>query len=230
MQQPASADSDTRKKRSGKRGSAVRVGCQKMEVISQGMVLHSKDWPSGTDHVLATKGIGRAGMRVAQWSARLFCFTYDVEYRPWSQNQAADCLSRLPLPTHAAAMEEPEMVASVLSTLSVSDLTSSSARCLELTLLRAQMERGWPKCKKDVDPALTPYFLIRHELCIWHTSDEGWASLLCSSVSMCYCGSLGAWHASRSSAHQTEATWTVLVASDGQAGGIHHFHMPHLSA
>ena len=86
-----------------------------------------------TDHqalttLLATKGIGRVGMRVARWSARLLCFTYDVEYRPESQNQAANCLSRLPLPTHTAAMEEePEMVASVLSTLSVSDFTSSSA-------------------------------------------------------------------------------------------------------
>lgn len=49
-----------------------------------------------TDHqalttLLATKGIGWAGMRVARWSARLLCFTYNVEYRPGSQNQAADC-------------------------------------------------------------------------------------------------------------------------------------------
>lgn len=122
-----------------------------------------------TDHqalttLLATKGIGRAGMRVARWSARLLCFTYGMEYKPGSQNQTADCLSRLPLPANTAAVEEPEMVASVLPALSVSDFTSSSAQCPELTLLRAQIQKGWPKCKKHVDSALAPYFLIRHEL------------------------------------------------------------------
>lgn len=102
-----------------------------------------------TDHqaqttMLAIKGLGRAGMRVAQWSARLLCFAYDIEYRPGSQNQAADCLSRLLLPTRTAAMEEAEMVASVLSSLSVDDFTPSSAQCPSLTLLCAQIERSWP--------------------------------------------------------------------------------------
>lgn len=31
---------------------------------------------------LATKGMGRAGMRVARWSARLLCFNYDIVHRP----------------------------------------------------------------------------------------------------------------------------------------------------
>lgn len=122
-----------------------------------------------TDHqalttLLATKGIGWAGMRVARWSARLLCFTYNVEYRPGSQNQAADCLSCLPLPADTDTGEEPDMVASILPALSVSDFTASSAQYPEITLLRAQIEKGWPKCKKDVDSALAPYCLIRHEL------------------------------------------------------------------
>lgn len=54
-----------------------------------------------TDHqalttLLTTKGMGRAGMRIACWAARLLCFDYDVIYRPVSQNHTADCLSRLP--------------------------------------------------------------------------------------------------------------------------------------
>ena len=55
-----------------------------------------------TDHqalttLLSTKGADRAGMRIARWSARLLCFNYDVIYRAGTQNQTADCLSRLPL-------------------------------------------------------------------------------------------------------------------------------------
>uniref|UniRef100_A0A3B5PS62 Gypsy retrotransposon integrase-like protein 1 n=1 Tax=Xiphophorus maculatus TaxID=8083 RepID=A0A3B5PS62_XIPMA len=122
-----------------------------------------------TDHqalttLLATKGIGRAGMRVARWSARLLCFTYDLEYRPGSQNQAADCLSWLPLPMDSTPVDEPDMVASIVSALSVTEFTSASSQCHELTLLRGQIEKGWPKCKKDVDPVLIPYFHIRNEL------------------------------------------------------------------
>ena len=60
-----------------------------------------------TDHqalttLLSTKGADRAGMRIARWSARLLCFNYDVVYRAGTQNQTADCLSRLPLPTDPA--------------------------------------------------------------------------------------------------------------------------------
>ena len=36
---------------SGRRGSGMRVGGRKMQVVSLGMALHSKDWSSGTDHV-----------------------------------------------------------------------------------------------------------------------------------------------------------------------------------
>lgn len=50
-----------------------------------------------TDHqalttLLTSKGTGRAGLRIARWSARLLCFTYDVAYRPGKLNVTADCL------------------------------------------------------------------------------------------------------------------------------------------
>ncbi len=53
--------------------------------------LWGQDFTLRTDHrafttLLATKGIGRAGMRVARWSARLLCYTYDVVYRPESRD------------------------------------------------------------------------------------------------------------------------------------------------
>ncbi len=49
-----------------------------------------------TDHsplstLLSTKGLGRAGMRLGQWSARLLCFNYSMKYKPGQDNVTADC-------------------------------------------------------------------------------------------------------------------------------------------
>ncbi|KAL1277069.1 hypothetical protein QQF64_023742 [Cirrhinus molitorella] len=126
-----------------------------------------------TDHralttLLATKGIGRAGMRVARWSARLLCYTYDVVYRPGSLNYAVDCLSRLPLPTGSRGALEPEMVAFVtgLPTLSENEFLSALESCPELARLRSQIGQGWPKTGRELDPVLVPFFRIRDELCV----------------------------------------------------------------
>lgn len=119
--------------------------------------------------MLATKGIGRAGMRVARWSVQLLCFLYDIEYRPGAQNQAADCLSRLPLPVTTEDIEEPEMVAAVfagLHSVSMEDFTIASESCPELWLLRTQILKEWPHNKKDVDPALSSFFFIHDELSV----------------------------------------------------------------
>ncbi|CAM5089414.1 unnamed protein product [Eretmochelys imbricata] len=64
-----------------------------------------------TDHsplttLLTTKGWGRAGYRIARWSARLLSFNYELEYKPGNQNVVADCLSRLPLPSPDAPTED----------------------------------------------------------------------------------------------------------------------------
>lgn len=81
----------------------------------------------GTDHyhttLLATKGIGCAGLRVTSWAARLLCFTYI--YCPWDSNCAADCLSRLPLPAQSDDSVEPDM-----------DFISALEVCLDLVLHR----------------------------------------------------------------------------------------------
>ncbi|XP_048853517.1 uncharacterized protein K02A2.6-like isoform X1 [Brienomyrus brachyistius] len=129
-----------------------------------------------TDHqalttLLSTKGIGRAGMRVARWSARLLCFDYDVVYRPGSQNYTADCLSRLPLPAPPDSISdsEPEMVAhisAVLSSLPVVDFNSACSTCPELSALRSQIESGWPPSVKSVSGILALYYKIRDELSV----------------------------------------------------------------
>lgn len=129
-----------------------------------------------TDHqalttLLATKGLGRAGMRIARWSARLLCFTYDMEYRPGSQNQPADCFSRLPLPAEedTESVTEPELVALLdteLKALSIDQFTEACEACPELTALREQIHRGWPKNQKSLPNELIPYFSERNELSV----------------------------------------------------------------
>lgn len=127
-----------------------------------------------TDHqalttLLSTKGLGRAGMRVARWSAHLLCFDYDVIYRPGSQNFVADCLSHLPLlvPSDSTFNAEPELVAQIsmtLCSLPVTDFDSAYLSCPELSALRSQIESGWPSSVKLVTNALAPYYKIRDEL------------------------------------------------------------------
>ena len=129
-----------------------------------------------TDHqalttLLTTKGIGRAGMRVARWSARLLCFDYDIVYRPGSQNYTADCLSRLPLPLPAdpSADVEPELVAQISSTLHalpVADFEAACSTCPEMTTLREQIHRGWPPSIRAVNQDMTPYYKVRDELSV----------------------------------------------------------------
>lgn len=129
-----------------------------------------------TDHqalttLLSTKGADRAGMRVARWSARLLCFTYDVEYRAGALNHAPDCLSRLPLPAASPLNgdNEPELVA-LLSMAPVSvtagEFEDASSSCPELAALRQQITRKWPRSEKRVNPMARPYFKIRNELSV----------------------------------------------------------------
>ena len=132
-----------------------------------------------TDHqalttLLTTKGMGRAGMRIARWSARLLTYDYNVIYRPGSDNYTADCLSRLPLPGDAdpALDAEPEMVAYItdaLSALPITDFEAAAASCPEVSALREQIARGWPQKVKMLSPDVAPYFPIRHELSVENT-------------------------------------------------------------
>jgi len=110
-------------------------------------------------------------MRIARWSARLLCFTYDVVYRAGAQNYAADCLSRLPLPSeeNAESVTEPELVALLdteLKALSVKDFAVACEACPELTAIRAQIKKGWPKTAKSLPAVLKPYFATRDELSV----------------------------------------------------------------
>ncbi|XP_057698600.1 uncharacterized protein K02A2.6-like [Corythoichthys intestinalis] len=128
-----------------------------------------------TDHqalttLLTSKGSSRAGLRIARWSARLLCFTYDVTYRPGYMNVNADCLSRLPLADTNEDTDEPDMIAAIfresLCAISLTEFSVASENCPELILLRRQIQEGWPKTKKDLPQYVAPYFQLRDELSV----------------------------------------------------------------
>nr|XP_055041695.1 uncharacterized protein K02A2.6-like [Misgurnus anguillicaudatus] len=129
-----------------------------------------------TDHqalttLLATRGMNRAGMRIARWSARLLCFNYNLEYRPGKSNFVADCLSRLPLPhSDAGQGEELGLIAEISKDISraipMKELLDECNSCPELSKLHSQIIQGWPKTLKQMDPTITAYFPIRHELAV----------------------------------------------------------------
>ena len=75
-------------------------------------VLRTDDSPLTT--LLSSKGLGRAGTRIARWFARLLSFNYEIVHKPGHQNVTADCLSRLPLlMTEPYHKPDVEMVALV---------------------------------------------------------------------------------------------------------------------
>lgn len=126
-----------------------------------------------TDHsplttLLTTKGLGRAGMRIARWSARLLTFNYTIEYKRGCDNVIADCLSRLPLPDADLQMEpDMEVVALVtddFAPVTADELTAACKGCPVLQQVRTYIREGWPRTAKGLDPALVPYFRIQTEL------------------------------------------------------------------
>ena len=119
-------------------------------------------------------GVGRAGLRMSRWSARLMSFNYDIIYRPGIENAPADCMPRLPLPAAPSPDgsiapansddSDPEYVA-LLTTArhsrSATDLDSACATCPELTKLCGQITRGWPLSPKGLDPDLLLCYKLR---------------------------------------------------------------------
>ncbi|KAI7797754.1 hypothetical protein IRJ41_019638, partial [Triplophysa rosa] len=131
-----------------------------------------------TDHqalttLLSTKGMNRAGMRVARWSARLLCFQYDVQYGPGKRNCVADCLSRMPLShTDADVATEQELISEVaeiqpfMTALLLAVFKAECEVCPELSQLRQMIQSRWPKLQKSVSNDLRLYFPVRLELAV----------------------------------------------------------------
>ncbi|KAL0149455.1 hypothetical protein M9458_055243 [Cirrhinus mrigala] len=113
------------------------------------------------------RGPGRAGMRIARWSARLMAFTYDIQYKPGHENVTADCLSRLPLPSTEPSLEHDLEVVALTSTFTVvtsSEFKEACDSCPIQAELHRLLASKWPKCAKALVHDQRPYFQVQNEL------------------------------------------------------------------
>ncbi|CAM4644478.1 unnamed protein product [Caretta caretta] len=121
--------------------------------------------------LLTTKGLGRAGYHIPQWSARLLPFNYELEYKPGNQNVVADCLSRLPLPSPDGPPEDEDVVVALItSTLTAVTREQFQAACSACPIQQKPREfltKSWPSYPKNLDPVLLPYFRVRDELSLF---------------------------------------------------------------
>ncbi|CAM4665226.1 unnamed protein product [Lepidochelys kempii] len=126
-----------------------------------------------TDHSplttsLTMKGLGRAGYRIARWSARLLSFNYELEYKPRNQNVVADGLSRLPLPSPDGPPEDEDVVValitSALTAVTREQFQAACSACPIQQKLWEFLTKRWPSHPKNLDPVLLPYFRVRDEL------------------------------------------------------------------
>ncbi|KAI3362902.1 hypothetical protein L3Q82_011499, partial [Scortum barcoo] len=66
----------------------------------------------------------------------------------------------------APAPHDTSSLRSFLGLASWYKFTAACDTCPELTQLRRQIQAGWPQCKKNVAPELTPYFNVQDELAV----------------------------------------------------------------
>ncbi|CAM5091596.1 unnamed protein product [Eretmochelys imbricata] len=127
--------------------------------------------PQPFDDVAHMEGLGRAGYRIARWSARLLSFNYELEYKPGNQNVVADCLSRLPLPSPDGPLEDEDVVVALItSTLAAVTREQFQAACSACPIQQKLWEfltNRWPSHPKNLDPVLLPYFRVRDELSLF---------------------------------------------------------------
>lgn len=128
-----------------------------------------------TDHqslttLLSSRGSGRQTMRIARWATRLMRFNYTVEYCPGAQNCAADALSRLPLPTEDAIVDDDsEIVIQAINTIfagnsvSKAELQQATADDSILSRVISHVMSRWPH---KVEDSMIPYKRLRDELSV----------------------------------------------------------------
>uniref|UniRef100_A0A3B3T9U7 Gypsy retrotransposon integrase-like protein 1 n=1 Tax=Paramormyrops kingsleyae TaxID=1676925 RepID=A0A3B3T9U7_9TELE len=128
-----------------------------------------------TDHsplttLLSSKGVGRARMRIARWSARLLCFNYTIEYKPGRDNVTADCLSRLPLScaetTEDVELEMVAVLTSDFAAVTEEELRRACDQCSVLSQVKSYITNGWPSTVKGLDPAMATFHRLQTELAV----------------------------------------------------------------
>ena len=132
--------------------------------------LWGREFVIRTDHaalrtMLTASGIGRAGMRLSRWAARLMTYSFTVEHVKGGSNPA-DGLSRLPGPGQHVE-DESQLVAAVttdVDAVSRAELAEAVAGDPVLRRLSDQIPQRWPRRLADVPEDLKPFYRFREEL------------------------------------------------------------------
>ena len=140
------------------------------------LYLFGRPFTLRTDHSALTTLLSRGNkgirpLRISRWYARLLNYNFIIVYRPGSQNQVADVLSRLPVddPDDTEARDEQQLISSVTehfpSAVSRSKLKEATLEDELLQKVQRFLVNGWPKNNK-VENALVSFFAIRDELSV----------------------------------------------------------------
>ena len=124
-----------------------------------------------TDHaalrtLITADGIGRAGMRMSRWAARLMTYSFSVQHLKGTLNPA-DGLSRLPGPVMEVEDDESELVAALsarLEAVSHAELVDAVKSDPVMTMLADQLPRRWPCRISGVPDDLKSFYRCRDEL------------------------------------------------------------------
>ena len=119
--------------------------------------------------LLQSTGVGRAGMRIARWAARLMDYSFTVEHVRGASNPA-DGLSRLPAAAEEAVEDDEEIVIAAVTAhptaVSEDELVAATSSDQVLQQLCEQVSRQWPRRARECQTDVQPFFKCREELSV----------------------------------------------------------------
>lgn len=123
-----------------------------------------------TDHQplvgITKKPLHKASKRLQAMQLKLQEYSFSVTYRPGSQNDLADGLSRNPV-DHPILSETIYVVTTnPFSDARLEEVRKATAEDPALHQLADTVAKGWPETRKEVHESLLPYFSYRDELSI----------------------------------------------------------------
>ena len=154
-------------------GRAPRFYSLKGLLYGQRFVVYNDHLPLRS---IFNKPLAKSPARIQRFLLRLQRYDFTVEYIPGRQMLVADALSRAPLPENTPEIPDAEVntyIHSVILNLPISDnrlqqFQSETAKGEALTILRDQIQSGWPANRRDAHPSVRMYFDYQTELSINH--------------------------------------------------------------
>ena len=133
--------------------------------------LYGREFSVITDHrflvMIANKPIASAPPRRQRMLIQLHGYNFTMTYRPGSQNQLADGLSRLPSPDNVTTIDLDLRVDLVrFSTERLDKVRSDTSQDAVLNQLVETIIAGWPEDVKDILPDIRSFLSFREQLSV----------------------------------------------------------------